>query len=150
LRSTYYGNRVPPLQEDMLFRPSSPYGGSNEPGRALNQPCLRLATRALSARPPAAASKYMGELIMTSYNHVYGLPTLNLRFFMVYGPRQPSTGAYAIVTGVFVDQFNRGGSSVIQGVDGLAAGRVFTLPTIILSASHPAGQLLGNLPPPPC
>jgi nucleoside-diphosphate-sugar epimerase len=24
--STYYGNRVPPLQEDLLFRPSSPYG----------------------------------------------------------------------------------------------------------------------------
>jgi hypothetical protein len=34
---------------------------------------------------PVAASKYMGELIMTSYNHVYDLPTLNLRFFMVYG-----------------------------------------------------------------
>jgi nucleoside-diphosphate-sugar epimerase len=50
----------------------------------------------------------MGELITTTFTHVYGLPTLNLRFFMVYGPRQPSTGAYAIVTGVFVHQFDRG------------------------------------------
>ena len=53
--STYYGNAPPPHQEDMLWVPSSPY----------------------------AATKYAGELMVTSYNEVYNLPTLNLRFFMV-------------------------------------------------------------------
>ena len=32
---------------------------------------------------PYAATKYAGELLVTSYNEVYNLPTLNLRFFMV-------------------------------------------------------------------
>lgn len=32
---------------------------------------------------PYAATKYAGELLVTSYNEVYSLPTLNLRFFMV-------------------------------------------------------------------
>ena len=32
---------------------------------------------------PYAATKYAGELLVTSYNQVYNLPTLNLRFFMV-------------------------------------------------------------------
>ena len=53
--STYYGNAPPPHQENMLWVPSSPY----------------------------AATKYAGELLVTSYNQVYSLPTLNLRFFMV-------------------------------------------------------------------
>lgn len=85
--STYYGNAAPPHDEDMLWVPSSPY----------------------------AATKYAAELLTTTYNNVYGLPTLNTRFFMVYGPRQPSTGAYAIVTGVFSKQQLDGQELTIEG-----------------------------------
>ena len=38
---------------------------------------------------PYAATKYAGELLVTSYNQVYNLPTLNLRFFMVGTSREP-------------------------------------------------------------
>ena len=66
--STYYGNGEVPFEEAHSFKPSSPY----------------------------AASKYMGELEMMTYDHVHDLPTLSFRFFMVYGPRNPYSGAYAI------------------------------------------------------
>merc|ERR1719263_459623 len=38
-----------------------------------------------------------------------------MRFFMVYGPRQPSTGAYAIVTGKFVGRSMQGLPLLIEG-----------------------------------
>jgi nucleoside-diphosphate-sugar epimerase len=74
--STYYGNQQLPYSEELLFKPSSPY----------------------------AAAKYMGELLMETYDKVFDVPAVSLRFFMVYGPRQPETGAYAIVTGKFAKQ----------------------------------------------
>ena len=37
---------------------------------------------------PYAATKKAGELLCHSYNHLYGITCLNLRFFTVYGPRQ--------------------------------------------------------------
>lgn len=49
------------------------------------------------------------------YVRVYDLPTVSLRFFMVYGPRQPRSGAYAIVTGVFAGQKERGEKLTIEG-----------------------------------
>lgn len=74
--STYYGNRQPPHSEDMAADFLTPY----------------------------AASKFEGEIQMQMFDRLFGVPTLSTRFFMVYGPRQPSTGAYAIVTGVFAKQ----------------------------------------------
>ena len=40
---------------------------------------------------------------------MFHLPTLSIRFFMVFGKRQPATGAYAIVTGRFVDMLKNVG-----------------------------------------
>jgi UDP-glucuronate 4-epimerase len=37
---------------------------------------------------PYAATKLAGEQICSNYSHLYGLRTINLRFFTVYGPRQ--------------------------------------------------------------
>lgn len=37
---------------------------------------------------PYAATKYAGELMCYTYQHLYGIPTTCLRFFTVYGPRQ--------------------------------------------------------------
>ena len=37
---------------------------------------------------PYAATKLAGEQICSNYSHLYGMRTINLRFFTVYGPRQ--------------------------------------------------------------
>jgi len=55
---------------------------------------------------------------MNLYNELYDLRTLSLRFFMVYGPRQPREGNYAVVTGKFIEKLNRGEALRIEG-DGL-------------------------------
>lgn len=85
--STYYGNKPTPHKEDMAPDFLTPY----------------------------AASKYEGELQMQMFERLFGVPTISTRFFMVYGPRQPSTGAYAIVTGVFAKQASEGKPLTIEG-----------------------------------
>lgn len=85
--STYYGNQAVPFAETDPFMPTSPY----------------------------AASKYMGELVMLTNDNLYRLPTLNLRFFMVYGPRNPAMGAYAIITGKFIHRLKNGEPLIIEG-----------------------------------
>merc|ERR1719409_605008 len=85
--STYYGNQPVPFSETDDFMPTSPY----------------------------AAAKYMGELTMQTNDNLYNIPTLSLRFFMVYGPRNPSEGAYAIVTGKFLGRLKRGEPLLIEG-----------------------------------
>jgi nucleoside-diphosphate-sugar epimerase len=57
----------------------------------------------------------MGELAMSTNDQLYGLPTLSLRFFMVFGPRNPSEGAYAIVTGKFMGRLKAGLPLIIEG-----------------------------------
>jgi UDP-glucose 4-epimerase len=55
----------------------------------------------LSPRPimPYALQKYAGEEYCRIFAHLYGLKTVSLRFFNVYGPRMDPTGAYALVVG---------------------------------------------------
>jgi nucleoside-diphosphate-sugar epimerase len=50
-----------------------------------------------------ALVKVIGEKMMKVYNDKYGLPTVSLRFFNVFGPRQESS-AYGFVVGVFINQ----------------------------------------------
>jgi len=56
-------------------------------------------TESMPAAPasPYALHKYAGELSCGLYSRLYGLETLALRFFNVYGPRQDPAGAYAAV-----------------------------------------------------
>jgi UDP-glucose 4-epimerase len=53
---------------------------------------------------PYSMSKWMGERICDLYNQVYGLPSIVLRYFNVYGPREPLKGEYAPVIGLFKRQ----------------------------------------------
>lgn len=53
---------------------------------------------------PYALTKYLGEHYVRHWNEVYGLPTVSLRLFNVYGPRSRTTGAYGAVFGVFLAQ----------------------------------------------
>lgn len=51
-----------------------------------------------------AVSKFAGEQYCQLFDRFYGLPTTVLRFFNVYGPRQPEVGVYALVIGIFLKQ----------------------------------------------
>ena len=51
-------------------------------------------------------SKQSGEELCKLYYHLYGLETIVLRYFNVYGDRQPSKGSYAPVMAIFLRQKN--------------------------------------------
>jgi UDP-glucuronate 4-epimerase len=78
---------------------------------------------------PYAATKLAGEQLCSNYSHLYGLRTISLRFFTVYGPRQrPDLAihsfARAILAGRSIQQFGDGSTrrdytyidDIIQGV----------------------------------
>jgi UDP-glucose 4-epimerase len=58
----------------------------------------------LPAQPksPYALHKYIGEECMRLWSHLYGVETVSLRFFNVYGPYLDPEGAYALVIGRFL------------------------------------------------
>jgi UDP-glucuronate 4-epimerase len=60
---------------------SSVYGVTNRVPFVEDDPCLRPIS-------PYAATKLAGEFFCHTYAHLYGLSTVCLRFFTVYGPRQ--------------------------------------------------------------
>jgi nucleoside-diphosphate-sugar epimerase len=86
--SSAYGNQEKmPLREDMPAHPISPYG----------------------------LQKYVGELYCRLFSEIYGLPTVSLRYFNVYGKRQALEGAYCLVMGIFVRQRLNGEPMTITG-----------------------------------
>lgn len=58
----------------------------------------------LPANPvnPYGLQKYVGELFSRVWHTVYGLETVSLRYFNVYGPRLDPTGPYALAVGAFL------------------------------------------------
>jgi UDP-N-acetylglucosamine 4-epimerase len=73
---------------------------------------------------PYAVTKYVNELYASVFNKTYGLETIGLRYFNVFGKRQDPDGAYAAVIPKFIKQLKDGESPVING-DGLTS-RDFT------------------------
>ena len=53
---------------------------------------------------PYAFAKFTGEQCCEMYSKVYGVSTVSARFFNVYGERQPVSGPYATVVGIFEKQ----------------------------------------------
>jgi UDP-glucose 4-epimerase len=53
---------------------------------------------------PYALSKKIGEDLVAHWSKVYGLESVSLRLFNVFGPRSRTTGAYGAVFGVFLSQ----------------------------------------------
>ena len=53
---------------------------------------------------PYAAQKYYGEIYCKMFSQIYGLETVSLRYFNVYGERQNMDGAYALVIAIFIQQ----------------------------------------------
>ncbi|MEK6933245.1 MAG: NAD-dependent epimerase/dehydratase family protein [Nanoarchaeota archaeon] len=86
--SSVYGDQnILPLKETMFPRPKSPY----------------------------ALHKYIGELYCKLWSEIYGLETVSLRYFNVYGPRLDPEGAYPLVIGKFLKQKSEGKSLTITG-----------------------------------
>ena len=89
--SAVYGDdSLPTKREDSLGRPLSPY----------------------------AASKFINEVYARTYGAAYGLETVGLRFFNVFGPRQDPKGAYAAVIPCWISQMRNGEPVYINGDGG--------------------------------
>ena len=85
--STYGDSENLPKVEDVIGKPLSPY----------------------------AITKYVNELYAEIFSKTYGLETIGLRYFNVFGRRQDPNGAYAAVIPLFVKQFMNHESPVING-----------------------------------
>jgi nucleoside-diphosphate-sugar epimerase len=110
--SSVYGDQeVMPLREDLDPRPMSPY----------------------------AATKLAGEALVRSWWHSYGVPTVSLRYFNVYGPYQDPASDYAAVVPRFATACLHGGTPVVYG-DGEQA-RDFTYIDDVVDANVLAAQV---------
>lgn len=85
--STYGDSEKLPKVEDQIGKPLSPY----------------------------AITKYINELYADIFHKSYGLDTIGLRYFNVFGRKQDPNGAYAAVIPKFVMQFMKHESPVING-----------------------------------
>jgi len=64
---------------------------------------------------PYAVTKYVNELYADVFGRCYGLPTMGLRYFNVFGPRQDPDGAYAAVIPKWYGALLRGETVFING-----------------------------------
>ncbi len=85
--STYGDSEALPKVEDKIGKPLSPY----------------------------AITKYVNELYADIFHKTYGIDTIGLRYFNVFGRKQDPHGAYAAVIPKFVIQFMKHESPVING-----------------------------------
>lgn len=85
--STYYGNQPPPHSEDLRADFLNFY----------------------------ALSKGVGEQYCLMFDRLFDLHTVILRYFNVYGPRQPEVGEYALVLGIFLRRWKEGKPLELHG-----------------------------------
>jgi UDP-glucose 4-epimerase len=64
---------------------------------------------------PYATAKLAGEYYMTSFYRCYGLETVSLRYFNVFGPRQDPASPYSGVLAKFITQMLKGEQATIFG-----------------------------------
>lgn len=86
-----------------------------------------------SPKSPYGLQKYVGEEYCKVWSEVYGLPTVSLRYFNVYGPGQSEEGAYALVIAKFLKLKREGKPLTITG-DGLQT-RDFTHVSDVVTAN---------------
>jgi nucleoside-diphosphate-sugar epimerase len=97
---------------------------------------------------PYAVAKLAGEYYLQSFWRVYGLETVTLRYFNVFGPHQDPTSFYSGVLAKFISQMLRGEPSTIFG-DG-EQSRDFTyidnvVEANLLACKADAGQVAGKV-----
>ena len=108
--SVYGEQKKMPLNEEMENKPISPY----------------------------ALHKLIGEYYCQMFNLFYGVETISLRYFNVYGERQNAEGGYACLIPKFTKMFLRGSKPVING-DGEQT-RDFTYVGDVIDANILAAQ----------
>jgi len=89
-------------------------------------------TAAIQPQYPYALTKRLGEEIVLHWGQVYGISSIALRFFNVYGPRARTSGTYGAVFGVFLAQKRAGKPFTVVG-DGTQT-RDFTYVSDIVNA----------------
>ena len=87
---------------------------------------------------PYAAAKLMGEYYCRVFTEVYGLETISLRYFNVFGPRQNPSSQYSGVISRFIDALMGDKTPVIFG-DG-EQSRDFTYVANVVDANIKAAQ----------
>jgi UDP-glucose 4-epimerase len=108
---------------------SSAYGGASNPDGQVED--------ALPAPlSPYAAAKLAGEHYMRAFHATYGLETVCLRFFNIFGPRQRADSPYSGVIALFIDCMSKGRAPTVHG-DGLQS-RDFTYISNVVQALHKA------------
>lgn len=81
-----------------------------------DQPTLpKVETMRADPLSPYAVAKLSGELYCRSFNTVYGIETVSLRYFNVFGPRQNPSSMYSGVISRFVDALMTGDRPLIYG-----------------------------------
>ncbi|MBI1913971.1 MAG: SDR family oxidoreductase [Planctomycetes bacterium] len=112
---------------------SSAYGNSTAPVKHEDDPTLPLS--------PYAVAKLAGEHYCTAFTHVYGLETVRLRYFNVFGPRQAPGSPYSAVIPLFIEAMAAGRSPTVHG-DGRQA-RDFTYVDNVVRANLLAAAAAG-------
>ena len=64
---------------------------------------------------PYALQKYIGEQYCRLFSNLYGLETVSLRYFNIFGPKQDPTSIYSAVIPRFIDALLEGRSPIIYG-----------------------------------
>jgi UDP-glucose 4-epimerase len=67
------------------------------------------------AKSPYAAAKLAGELYLQAFAATYGVETVRLRFFNIFGPRQRSDSPYSGVIALFIAAMARGEKPTVHG-----------------------------------
>lgn len=94
----------------------------------------------MAARPlsPYAVSKFADELYANTFSSIYGFPTVGLRYFNVFGPRQNPDSHYAAVIPRFITRMLAGKPPIIYG-DG-EQSRDFTYVDSVVDANLLAAE----------
>jgi nucleoside-diphosphate-sugar epimerase len=104
-----------------------------------DQPTLpKIETMSPEPLSPYAAAKLMGEYYCQVFSRVYGLDTICLRYFNVFGPRQNPSSMYSGVISRFIDALMTGTKPAIYG-DG-EQSRDFTYIANVVNANIKAAQ----------
>jgi UDP-glucose 4-epimerase len=112
---------------------SSAYGNSARLPKSEADPTAPLS--------PYAAAKLASEHYCAAFSEVYGLETVRLRYFNVFGPRQTPDSPYAAVIPLFIRALTRGERPLIHG-DGQQS-RDFTYVADAVQANLKAAEAAG-------
>lgn len=112
---------------------SSAYGNSARLPKTETDPTAPLS--------PYAVAKLAGEQYCAAFSQVYGLETVRLRYFNVYGPRQTPDSPYAAVIPLFIQALRQGRPPRVYG-DGHQS-RDFTYVADVVQANIKAAEVAG-------